>query len=180
MPNGETKEVKWLQFKVPIRDFEQRVGGISDFRSIRFMRMFMKGWRQPVTLRFARLELIRGEWRKFEESLAGPQEIEPDDPSDTQFAISAVNVEENGYRQPINYVVPPGIIREINVATANQAQLNEQSLQVEICGLEDGDARAAYRNINFDMRMYKRLRMFVHGEAFGPTSRSRLETCPSS
>ena len=166
MPNGETKEVKWLQFKVPIRDFEQRVGGISDFRSIRFMRMFMKGWRQPVTLRFARLELIRGEWRKFEESLAGPQEIEPDDPSDTQFAISAVNVEENGYRQPINYVVPPGIIREINVATANQAQLNEQSLQLEICGLEDGDARAAYRNINFDMRMYKRLRMFVHGEAF--------------
>ncbi|MEC8758922.1 MAG: cell surface protein SprA, partial [Bacteroidota bacterium] len=166
MPNGETKEVKWLQFKVPIRDFEQRVGGISDFRSIRFMRVFMKGWRQPVTLRFARLELIRGEWRKFEESLAGPQEIEPDDPSDTQFAISAVNVEENGYRQPINYVVPPGIIREINVATANQAQLNEQSLQLEICGLEDGDARAAYRNINFDMRMYKRLRMFVHGEAF--------------
>ena len=47
MPNGETKEVKWLQFKVPIRDFQQRVGGISDFRSIRFMRVFMKGWRQP-------------------------------------------------------------------------------------------------------------------------------------
>ena len=67
------------------------------------MRIFMKGWRQPVTLRFARLELIRGEWRKFEESLAGPQEVEPDDPSDTQFAISAVNIEENGYRQPVNY-----------------------------------------------------------------------------
>ena len=129
------------------------------------MRIFMKGWRQPVTLRFARLELIRGEWRKFEESLAGPQEVEPDDPSDTQFAISAVNIEENGYRQPINYVTPPGILREINVATANQAQLNEQSLQLEVCGLEDGDARAAYRNINFDMRMYKRLRMFVHAEA---------------
>ena len=165
MPNGETRQVKWFQFKVPIRDFEARVGGISDFRSIRFMRIFMKGWRQPVTLRFARLELIRGEWRKFDQSLAGPQEIEPDDPSDTQFAISAVNIEENGYRQPINYVTPPGIIREINVATANQAQLNEQSLQLEVCGLEDGDARAAYRNINFDMRMYKRLRMFVHAEA---------------
>ncbi len=164
MPNGETRQVKWFQFKVPIRDFEARIGGISDFRSIRFMRIFMKGWRQPVTLRFARLELIRGEWRKFEQSLAGPQEIEPDDPSDTQFAISAVNIEENGYRQPINYVTPPGIIREINVATANQAQLNEQSLQLEVCGLEDGDARAAYRNINFDMRMYKRLRMFVHAE----------------
>ena len=165
MPNGDTRQVKWLQFKVPIRDFEDRVGGISDFRSIRFMRIFMKGWRQPVTMRFARLELIRGEWRKFNASLAGPQEIEPDDPSSTSFAISAVNLEENGYRQPINYVIPPGIQREINVATANQAQLNEQSLQLEVCGLEDGDARAAYRNINFDMRMYKRLRMFVHAEA---------------
>ena len=76
-----------------------------------------------------------------------------------------MNLEENGFRQPINYVIPPGITREINVATANQAQLNEQSLQLEVCGLEDGDARAAYRNINFDMRMYKRLRMFVHAEA---------------
>ena len=64
MPNGETREVKWLQFKVPIRDFEARIGGISDFRSIRFMRIFMKGWREPVTLRFARLELIP--WRMAE------------------------------------------------------------------------------------------------------------------
>ena len=69
-----------------------------------------------------------------------PDHDEPDDPSDTQFAISAVNVEENGYRQPINYVVPPGIIREINVATANQAQLNEQSLQLDVCGLEEAKA----------------------------------------
>ncbi len=130
MPNGETRQVKWLQFKVPIRDFEARVGGISDFRSIRFMRIFMKGWRQPVTLRFARLELIRGEWRKFEaRAWLGPRKSSPMTPAHTPVRhLSAVNLEENGFRQPINYVTPPGISREINVATANQAQLNEQSL----------------------------------------------------
>jgi len=163
-PDGEEREVRWLQFKIPVRSFEKAVGGISDFRSVRFMRMFMTGWSKPVTLRFARLELIRGEWRKFEASLAGPQEVEPGDPASTTFAISAVSIEENGQRQPISYVTPPGIIREINVATANQAQLNEQSLSLEVCDLQDGDARAAYRNINYDMRMYKRLRMFVHAE----------------
>ena len=129
--------------------------------------MFMKGWSEPVTLRFARLELIRGEWRRYLESLAGPQEVEPDDPSSTSFAISAVNIEENGNREPVPYVTPPGIIREIDVGTANQRRLNEQSLEMAVCGLKDGDARGAYRNINFDMRMYKRLRMYVHAEA-GP------------
>ncbi|MGB0422757.1 MAG: cell surface protein SprA, partial [Flavobacteriales bacterium] len=163
-PNGD-RTVRWYQFKVPIREYEKRVGSISDFRSIRFIRMFMKGWEQEVTLRFARLELIRGEWRQFLGSLAGAQEYVPDDPDPTVFNIGAVNIEENGNRDPIPYVTPPGIQREIDVATANQRQLNEQSLALNVCNLEDGDARGAYRNVNFDMRMYEKLKMFVHAEA---------------
>ena len=165
--NDQDRTIRWYQFKIPVREFDKRVGGITDFRSIRFIRMFMKGWSEPATLRFARLELIRGEWRRYLNSLAGPQEVEPDDPSSTSFAISAVNIEENGNREPVPYVTPPGILREIDVGTANQRRLNEQSLEMAVCGLKDGDARGAYRNINFDMRMYKRLRMYVHAEA-GP------------
>ena len=167
--NEEERVIRWYQFKIPVREFDNKVGGITDFRSIRFIRMFAKGWTEPVTLRFARLELIRGEWRRYLNSLAGPQEIEPDDPSTTVFNISAVNIEENGNREPVPYVTPPGIIREIDVGTANQRRLNEQSLEMAVCGLADGDARGAYRNINFDMRMYKRLRMYVHAEA-GPNN----------
>lgn len=169
--DGRERTIRWYQFKIPVREFESRVGGITDFRSIRFIRMFMKGWSEPVTLRFARLELIRGEWRRYLNTLAGPQEVEPDDPSSTSFNISAVNIEENGNREPVPYVTPPGIIREIDVGTANQRRLNEQSLELAICGLKDGDARGAYRNINYDMRMYKRLRMYVHAEA-GPDGTS--------
>ena len=163
-PTGD-RNVRWYQFKIPVREYQRRVGSISDFRSIRFIRMFMKGWEQEVTLRFARLELIRGEWRPFLGSLQGPQEVEPGDPEGTTFNIGAVNIEENGNRDPIPYVTPPGIQREIDVATANQRQLNEQSLALITCNLEDGDARAAYRNVNFDMRMYEKLKMFAHAEA---------------
>ncbi len=163
--NGEQRTVRWYQFKVPIFEYDNRVGGIPDFRSIRFIRMFLKDWNEEVTLRFARLELVRGEWRPFLDNLKGPQEIEADDPTPTSFTINAVNIEENGQRDPIPYVIPPGIIREIDVGTANQRRLNEQSLSLEVCNLVDGDARAAFRNVSYDMRLYKRLKMFVHAEA---------------
>lgn len=167
--NGEERQIRWYQFKIPIRDWEGRFGSIPDFRSIRFMRMFLKDWNQEVTLRFARLELVRGEWRKYFENLAGPGEVEPNDDEATIFNIAAVNIEENGNREPVPYIVPPGIIREQDVASANLRNMNEQSLSFEVCNLLDGDARAAYRNINFDMRQYKRLRMFAHAEALtGP------------
>lgn len=165
--NGEQRNIRWYQFKIPIFEYDNRIGGIPDFRSIRFMRMFMKGWSEEATLRFARLELVRGEWRPFLENLKGPQEIEADDPTPTSFTIGAVNIEENGQRDPVPYVIPPGIIREIDIGTANQRRLNEQSMSLEVCNLVDGDARAAFRNVNYDMRLYRRLKMFVHAEA-GP------------
>ncbi|MEY2938782.1 MAG: hypothetical protein RL062_1371, partial [Bacteroidota bacterium] len=165
--NGEERSIRWYQFKVPIKEFESRVGNIPDFRSIRYIRMFLKGWKEPVTLRFARLELVRGEWRKFDSSLLGPQEVEPNDDEPTQFDIAAVNIEENGNREPVPYTVPPGIIREQDVASANLRSMNEQSLAMSVCNLNDGDAKAAYRNVSFDMRQYKRLRMYAHIEAKG-------------
>ena len=165
--NGEERSIRWYQFKVPIQEFEKRVGNIPDFRSIRYIRMFLKGWEEPVTLRFARLELVRGEWRKYTNSLLGPQELEPNDDQATEFDIAAVNIEENGNREPVPYAIPPGIIREQDVATANLRSMNEQSLSMTVCNLNDGDARATYRNVSFDMRQYKRLRMFAHMEAKG-------------
>jgi cell surface protein SprA len=165
--DGTDRTIRWYQFKIPIKEFDQRVGGIADFRSIRYIRMFLKGWQEPVTLRFARLELVRGEWRKFDGGLQAAGEIEMGDPPPTIFNIAAVNIEENGNRDPVPYVVPPGIIREQDVASANLRSLNEQSLSYQVCNLGDGDSRAAYRTVNFDLRQYKRLRMYAHAEALG-------------
>jgi len=162
--NG-TKTETWYQFKIPIKDFEKRVNGIQDFRSIRFMRMFVKNFDEEVVLRFARLELIRGEWRRYYDDLTQPGLSIQTDPNLTSFNIAAVNIEENAQRLPVNYVVPPGIVREVDPSQVYQRQMNEQSLSLEICNLQDGDARAAYRNVQFDVRTYKKMKMFVHAES---------------
>ena len=161
--NG-TKTERWIQFKVPIADYEKRVNGIQDFRTIRFMRMFLKGFDEEVVVRFARLEFIRGEWRRYLLDLTQPGEGVTVDPNLTTFNIGALNVQENDQREPVNYVIPPGITREIDPSQTYQRQLNEQSLTLEVCDLQDGDARAAYRNVQFDVRTYKKLKMFVHAE----------------
>lgn len=164
LPDGSSPLIRWYQFRIPIREPEKIVNSIQDFRSIRFIRMFIKNSATPLVLRFARLELIRGEWRAYQQPLLEPGEGMAGDPSTTLFDVSAVNIEEHGSRSPINYQIPPGINRQVDVTTANLRNLNEQSLAMDICGLEDGDARACYRNVQFDVRSYKRMKMFVHAE----------------
>ncbi len=159
------KSVIWYQFRIPVRQFSSRINGIQDFRAIRFIRMFMKGWSQEAVLRFARLELVRGEWRAYLGDLLSDGEYIQGEESNTTFNVTAVNLEDNGKKVPVNYVIPDGIIREVNYQTANLAQQNEQSLVLDVCGLRDGDARAAYRNVNFDVRNYNKLEMFVHAES---------------
>ncbi|HEX8516448.1 MAG TPA: cell surface protein SprA [Bacteroidia bacterium] len=163
--DGSAKPIKWYQFKIPVRVPEARVGAIENFQSIRFMRMFFRGVDKPIVLRFARLELVRGEWRKYGFDLLTPGLYVPNDDASTQFDISAVNIEENGSKSPVNYVLPPNIEREQSAASANLVQQNEQALSLTICNLEDGKARAAYKNTSLDVRSYKKLKMFVHAEA---------------
>ncbi|MEA3443541.1 MAG: cell surface protein SprA, partial [Bacteroidota bacterium] len=166
LKNGKQGEVKWYQFKVPIYEPDQVVGSISDFKSIRFLRMFLHNFEDEVVLRFARMDLVRGEWRKYNLSLRGPGEYEPSpQPVNASFDVSAVNIEENGSRTPVNYILPPGIDRVIDPTNPQLRQLNEQSIVLRVIDLEDGDARAAYRNVDMDIRQYKRLKLEVHAEA---------------
>jgi cell surface protein SprA len=160
-PDGRI--VKWYQYKVPVRG-GRSVNNIQDLRSIRFMRMVTTGFENPLILRFARLELIRGEWRRYTETLREGEYV-PGPPGATEFDLLAVNIEENSQRAPLNYVTPPGILREIDAGTANLRSLNEQSLVLRVRNLGDGDARACFRATNIDMRMYGNLEMFIHGES---------------
>ncbi len=164
--DNKTATVTWYQFKIPIRQYEKVVGDIRDFKSIRFMRMFMRGFNEQAVLRFASLELVRGEWRKYAFSLLEPGEYIPvDDQSGTTFDVSTVNIEENAFRNPVNYGLPPNIEREKNIVSTNLAQLNEQSLSMKVCNLLDGDARATYKITDFDLRRYKKMKMYIHAES---------------
>ncbi len=155
----------WYRFRIPLNTEEKvSVGGIRDFRSIRFMRIYLRDFQRPTTLRFATLELVRNQWRRYLQDLSdidvGVDECEVP-PS---FDVDAVNIEENSGREPFNYVLPEGIQREQSLGVFNALQ-NEQSLSMKLRGLCDGDARAIFKTVNMDMRVYERLRMFVHAEA---------------
>ncbi len=160
--------MNWYQFKIPIRNPEKIIGDIRDFKSIRFMRMFLKDFDENVIIRFARLGLVRGEWRVFDREEIPPGDTHGNEPGSTTFNISAVNVEENSNRVPINYTIPPDINREIDFGTTNQRQLNEQSLVLDVCDLQDGYSKFAFRYLDLDIRQYKRLKMYAHAEAGDP------------
>ena len=162
--DGRKRQITWYQFRIPVRTPRKtRHGEINDFRSIRFMRMFMKGFSDPMHLRFARLELVRGEWRKYLGEIDNnPEGITTD--SEIDFNIGAVNIEENASKIPVNYVLPPQIDREQNVNTTNLQQINEQALQLTVCGLDDGQAVSSFRTTTLDLRQYGTLKMFVHAE----------------
>jgi cell surface protein SprA len=168
LANNQVETIRWYQFKIPLRDpGRQVVGNIQDFKSIRFLRVFFKGFEEPIICRFATLELVRGTWRTYDRSLTSPGDYVPIDNSDTSFEVFTVNIEENGQRQPVPYVLPPGIEREIDLGTTTLQQRNEQSLSLRVFNLKDGDARAVYKTSDLDVRQYRRLKMFSHAEAAG-------------
>ena len=159
--DGSDATVEWYQFKIPLADYERRVGSISDLSAIRFMRLFMTGFKQTTHLRFATLELVRGEWYGYNFNLNS----RGDTPAEGQLDLSVVNIEENAGREPVNYVLPPGVTRVSDPGQSQIVQLNEQSMSMKVVDIRPGDARAVYRNTQTDLRNYKRLQMWVHAEA---------------
>ena len=158
--DGE-QEAIWYQFKIPLSAPDKVVGGISDFSTVRFARMFMTGFKEVTHLRFATLELVRGEWRDYQFNLNSRN----DAPAEGQLDMSVVNIEENAGRTPVNYVLPPGVDRIQDPGQSQATQLNEQSLSLKVTGLQPGDARGIYKNTQLDLRIYRRLQMWVHAEA---------------
>ena len=174
LANGATGRARWIQYKIPIQEFinnpAYKVGPISDFRSIRFMRMYVAGFKDEITLRFGALDLVRGDWRRFTSTLDATDTDVSDD--DTGFDVFSLNVQENSSRTPIPYVTPPGVQREQLYNNNTVINQNEQSLSLRVYdplngtinGLQPGDSRAVFKNVSVDMRQYKKLRMFLHAE----------------
>lgn len=155
--NGKTEDAIWYQFRIPVESGTKE-GSISDFSSIRFMRMYLTNFRKPVVLRFASLDLVRGEWRNYNQTLFTGTK-----PSTSgTLKTYAVNIEENNDKTPVNYVLPPGISRTTDPSQPQLTQENEQSLAMLVTDLATGDARAVYKTTALDMRQYKHLQMFVH------------------
>lgn len=170
LANGNTQEVTWYQFRIPIGAYEGKVGNIDNFKSVRFIRMFMTNFADTAVLRMGQLQLVRGDWRIFNAGNTA-QDVLVDAGAATQapdnsvIETGTVNIDENGKRSPIPYVLPPGIQRELDQANVNTSvPLNEQSLALTVRDLRDGYARAAFKTGFNDFRSYKNLDMFIHAE----------------
>ena len=159
--NGNKEEVNWYLFRVPLYDYESKVGNISDFTSIRFMRMFLTNFEEPIIMRLATLDLVHGDWRSYEQGLYTGEAPS----TSATMTVSTVNIEENSSKQPVNYVLPPGISRVTDPGQSQMVEENEQALGMIVENLSPGDAKAVYKNCNYDMRQYKHLQLFVHANA---------------
>lgn len=149
--------VTWYQFRIPIDEFESRQGNINDFSSIRFMRMFLTGFKKPIVLRFGTFDLVMGKWRTYDQPLSAA--------SGGTLDASSVSLEENGEKTPVNYVLPPGIKREQDPSQPQLVEANEQALSLVVKNMSTGEAKAVYRNSTIDLRQYKRIQMFAHANA---------------
>ena len=157
LPNGTSQLVKWYQFRIPVNEPTSAIGGISDFRSIRFMRMYLTDFNQNTIFRFGTLELVRSDWRKYQLTL--DEEIDNNNDT-TDFSVGVIGIQENEE----SYVSPPGVEREQFNNNNTIVRQNEQSLVLNVCELEPEDSRGVYKNISVDMRQFNRLRMFMHAE----------------
>jgi cell surface protein SprA len=152
----------WYRFKIPLDKYTRAVNGISDFRSIRFMRIFLTGFDRPTTLRFATLDLVRNQWRTLPRNTRASC---GDAVNSADVVVDAVNIEEHSDRIPFRYDIPLGVDRErITSSTFQDVYQNEQSLSLRYNDLVDGCDRIVYKNLDLDLRVYKKVQMFVHAE----------------
>lgn len=164
LPDGTRPVTKWYQFRIPIHNPDKVVNNMTGFNSIRFMRVFMRGFEEPIVCRFATFELVRGDWRTYDLSLQEEGDYSPTQgDGEGSFYVGTVSYEENANRTPIPYVLPPGIMRETAYGT-QVYQINEQALTMKVVDLPDGDARAVYKSTSYDLRQFNNLQMYIHAE----------------
>ncbi len=166
LANGTTRTEQWYLFRIPVKDYQAKVGNIPDLKSIRFIRMFLTNFEDTAVLRFAKLELVRNQWRKFTYETNNTGNYVPLPANDpTKVDVLSVNLEENDQREPIPYRQSPGIERQQQISNNNvQLLLNEQSLSLRVHDLLQGQSRGVFKTMNLDLRQYGRLLMFIHVE----------------
>ncbi len=139
----------WYQIRIPIIDTVRSVGAPS-FSNVETIRFWITGAQQEVLVRFAELNLVGNQWEELVKN-------------DSTFKVSVVNREDNP-----SYDLPPGLPQARDRTRPDQnIYLNEQSLNLVIQNLNDGESRQAIKRFPvrpLDLFSYRSMRMFVHGD----------------
>lgn len=174
---------QWYLFRVPVQNPTSKYekGEENSFKSVRFMRMVMTEWDNPIVLRFATLQLVSNQYRKYNNVIYDnvikdngneyeETVLSPTDQAYTTLKSSTVSIEENGCPRGVDcsdtkaypYAVPPGFVRDVNYSTQARMEFNEQSMSLEVDKLRAKESRGVFKNTQLDLNMYKRIKMFVH------------------
>ena len=144
---------KWYLYRIPLKDYTSTVGSPS-FSDVETIRIFVQGVDSMVHLRITEFNLVGNQWQKnLPDSIAK---------TDTVLSISVVSYEENP-----DYRLPPGVNQERDRTRPDENILrNEQSLNLIIKGLEEGDKREAAKYLfrPLDVFNYKQMKLFIHGD----------------
>ncbi|MFQ3575334.1 MAG: cell surface protein SprA, partial [Cytophagales bacterium] len=165
--NSNGENVRWYQFRIPIRDERARNIGGADLKTVQFIRMYLTDFEQPVVLRMAQLQMVAAQWRpEPREFYEGGLRIVAE-PERQNFNISTVNVEENSQPSETSsgYVIPPGFIRDRDNTQQLDVLLNEQSLRLCVDNLAAGTGKGAFKEVNINALNYERIKMFLHAES---------------
>jgi cell surface protein SprA len=169
---GET--VTWYLFRIPVRNPERNFNAPDGFKSIRYMRTVLTGFEEPVVLRMANFRMVGSRWRRFTKKIKEGGISDQDEEVVENVSISVVNLEENSEADVEGnksaYVIPPDVVRDRDNTSSVSRLLNEQSIQMCVENLEDGEARAIYKNVAVDLFNYKNLKMYFHANSFSADS----------
>ncbi len=165
--NNSKESVTWYLFRIPVRVPERSEGNIEGFKSIKYVRMLLTGFKDPIVLRMANFRMVGSRWRRYTSNLQEGGLVPDYEETQDDFMVSVVNLEENGYGNENKppYVIPPGVVRDRDVTSSVSRQLNEQSAQLCADDVKDGDARAMYKNMSVDLFNYGRIKMYFHGHS---------------
>lgn len=166
-------QVSWYLFRIPVRGFDEKVGNLEGFKSIRYSRMYLTGFTQPVVLRMAKFRAVGNRWRRYTGNLEESRFGEPIEPNLDNFAVSVVNVEENGKGNDIKPAYVEPLRRDRDNTSVVQRRLNEQSVQLCVTELPDGDARSIFKNVSMDFFNYGQIKMFL--SAYNTNPKINLE-----
>ncbi len=169
--NGDN--VSWYLFRIPVRQFDEKVGDITGFKSIRYARMYLTGFSQPVVMRLANFRFVGNRWRRYTGNLEESKFGEVLEPNLDNFSVSTVNVEENGQGSPEKPAYVEPLKRDRDNTSVQQRRLNEQAVQLCVTDLPDGDGRSIFKNVTMDFFNYGRIKMFLH--AHGGTQKDNEE-----
>lgn len=153
--DGTSTPVRWVKVRIPLSE-PHSVYGAPSMRDIRTIRVTLRGFSSTIHLRWALLRFVSSSWQVYGSAI---------DAGDTRSATltpERLSLEEDSGRQPIPYVAPPGVERDLVQTPTSLIQADEQALALSFGDLHRDQPVAVFHTPRWDLRHYERLSLYAH------------------